>query len=233
LFLAQQPAVEQRLTEALTAEVPGWPGNLARQTQRYESWMAAKMAAELSPLSRNAVPLADELVGQAEGRFRRVVEAFRDRLGRNIHEAMGVTISPAAWEVKRPEVSVVPVAVSRAFMTSWELLWWLLPMWLVGGLFRRHILGRVSWEVEKNLYRLAADWAEALTSAVSGMESQAAAWVDAELATLRQLLAGSGPGRSSVFLEGLEQLEETVLGAISLDETANRSEQSFPSNSTN
>jgi GTP-binding protein EngB required for normal cell division len=207
LFLAQQAKVRQRLTEALAAELPTWQGNLARQARRYEAWMADRLTAELAPLSRDAAPLAVDLLGQAEGRSRRVVEAFRDRLGRNIHQATGVSVSPAAWEAKRPEVTVLPVAVGRAFMTDWDLLWWLLPMGLVGGLFRRHVLGRVPWEVEKNLTRLAGDWAEAVEAAVADLRAQASAWVDAELATLDRLL-GQRPAETTAFREALRRLEE-------------------------
>jgi hypothetical protein len=207
VFLARQAEVRRRLTEALAAELPTWAGNLARQARRYESWMADRLRAELTPLSRDAAPLAVDLLGQAEGRFRRVVEAFRDRLGRNVHQATGVSVSPAAWEAKRPGVAVLPVAVGRAFMTDWDLLWWLLPMGLVGGLFRRHVLGRVPWEVEKNLTRLAGDWAEAVDTAVTDLRTQAAAWVDAELATLGRLLGGR-PAEAAAFREALRRLEE-------------------------
>jgi GTP-binding protein EngB required for normal cell division len=210
LFLAQRPAVEQRLSQALAADIPTWQGNLARQTQHYQTWMTRRLTDELSPLSRSALPLAEELLRQAEGRFRRVVEAFRDRFSRNIHEATGVTISPAAWEVKRPEAAVVPVAVSQAFMTNWELLWWMLPMWLIGGLFRRHLLGRVPWEAEKNLFRLAADWSEAVGSAVADLEAKASDWVESELATLSHLLGGPAAAPSAAFQDALRRLEETA-----------------------
>jgi GTP-binding protein EngB required for normal cell division len=154
LLLAKQRDVQQRVTAALAQELPAWRGNLAEQARGYEAWMTERLTAELMTLSREAVPLAAELLGRAEERLRRVVEAFCDRLGRNVREATGITISPASWEVKRPQVAVIPVAISRTFMTDWGLLWWLLPMWLVGGLFRRHALGRIPWEVEKNLRRL-------------------------------------------------------------------------------
>ena len=200
-FFAERTKVRQRLSSALAAELRTWRGNLAQQAQRYEDWMAERLAAELTPLARDAAPLAADLLGQAEARFRRIVEAFRDRLSRNIQEATGVTVSPAAWEVKRPRAAAIPVAVSRAFMTNWELLWWLLPMRLVGGPFRRHVLGRLPWEVEKNLSRLAGDWAAAVDAAAADLQMQAAAWVDAELATLDRLLAGR-PSEATAFRRG-------------------------------
>jgi GTP-binding protein EngB required for normal cell division len=206
-FLARRPAVQRRLADALAAELRTWRGNLATQARRYEGWMAERLSAELTPLSEQAGPLAAELVGQAELLFRRVVEAFRDRLGRNVHEATGVTLSPVAWEVRRPGLHVVPVALSRTFMTHWDLLWWLLPMGLVGGLFRRHVRGRVSWEVEKNLIRLAGDWAVAADRAVADLRAQAGAWVDAELATLDRMM-GQRPAEATAFRAALRRLEE-------------------------
>jgi GTP-binding protein EngB required for normal cell division len=207
LFLAQGPEIERQLSSALAAEMRTWRGNLAQQTRQYEVWMADRIRAELAPYCREAAPLGADLVGQGELRYRRIVEAFRDRLSRNVREATGVTISPAAWEVRSPEVAIVPVALSQTFMTAWDLLWWLLPMALVGGLFRRHVLGRVSWEVEKNLYRLAGDWAGAVDTALASLRQQATAWVDSELATLDRLL-GQKPAEATAFREALRRLEE-------------------------
>jgi hypothetical protein len=207
-FLGERAKIVQIMRDALAAEVRTWQGNLAQQAQRYETWMADRLSAELTPLSRDGSGLAADLLRQAEERFLRVIEAFRDRLSRNIAEATGVTVSSATWEVKRPQVPVIPVAVSRTFMTHWDLLWWVLPMWLVGGLFRRHVLGRIPWEVEKNLIRLAGNWTEAMNAAVSNLRSQAAAWVDTELATLDRLLR-QRTTEASAFHEALRRLEET------------------------
>lgn len=208
-FLARQAAVEQRVTNALADALRTWRDNLAEQARRYESWMAERLMVELTRLSQDAAPLAAKLLKQAEERFCRVVEAFRDRLGRNIREAIGVTISPAVWEVKRPEMAVVPLAVGQVFMTDWTLLWWLLPMGLVGGLFRRHVLGRVHWEVEKNLRRLAGEWAGAVDAAVNDLRTQAEAWVTAELTTLERML-GQRPAEAVVFRQVLQQLENAI-----------------------
>jgi hypothetical protein len=81
---------------------------------------------------------------------------------------------------------------------------------LVGGLFRRHVLGQVSWEVEKNLIRLAGDRAGVVDRAVAGLRTQAAAWADAERMTLDRLL-GQRPAEAPAFHEALGWLEETGL----------------------
>jgi hypothetical protein len=61
--------------------------------------------------------------------------------------------------------------------------------------------------VEKNLTRLAGDWAAAVDAAVRDLRTQAAAWVDAELATLDRLL-GRRTTEAAAFHEALRRLEE-------------------------
>ncbi len=206
-LLAQQDCVERRIARALAADVQTWQGNLARQTQQYEAWMGDRLREELTIISQDVVPRAEALFAEAEERLRRVVEAFRDRLRRNLHASTGLTISSPAWEAKRPQAVVVPVAVSRAFMTNWDLLWWLLPMKLVGGLFRRHLLGLVPWEVTKNLTRLASDWSETAAAAVADLRTQATQWVHGELSTLERLL-GEQPAQATVYQTALCRLNK-------------------------
>jgi GTP-binding protein EngB required for normal cell division len=211
-LLAQEAGLQRKIAAALASELPMWRGNLAEQSRRYEAWLAQRLTAELTVLSKDAVPVAVNLVTQAEERLRRVVEAFRDRLGRNIQASIGVDVSPAVWEVVRPQLDVVPVAVGQTFMTPWELLSWLLPMWLIGGIFRRHVLGRLSWEVTKNLTRLANDWAGAVDAAVASLRTQASTWVDTELATLDRLLK-QRPAEANRFAEALQSLQNEGEGS--------------------
>jgi hypothetical protein len=148
LFLPERATITRKARDALAEDLPLWTGSLAQQTRRFEAWMAQRLSDELTPLSQEAVVIAADLVGQAEARIRRIIEALRDRIGRNICEATGITVSAAKWELQRPQVKVVPVAISQTLMTRWSLLSWMLPMAVIGGLFCRHVLGRVGWEVE-------------------------------------------------------------------------------------
>lgn len=211
LLFPRQAMVTERIVTAVKMEFPTWHGSLAEQARRTEEWMKVRLNLELTPLSQEAIPLATDLMDRAEDRLQRVVEAFRDRLRRNIQEATGLTVSPATWAVERPRVAAVPVAVSRTFMMSWEMVSWLLPMWLFGGMFRRHVIGRVPWEVEKNLTRLVGDWAEVVNAAVSNLRRQAEFWVDTELSTLDRLLARQ-PLEASAFQAAIVRLEEAVQG---------------------
>jgi GTP-binding protein EngB required for normal cell division len=209
LLLPRQAMVTKQIVEAINEEYPTWHGNLAKQAERSEGWMKERLKVELTPLSQEASPLATDLIARAEDRLQRVVEAFRNRLSRSIQEATGLTVSPATWTVERPTVAAVPVAVGRTFMMSWEMLSWLLPMWMFGGMFRRHVIGRVPWEVEKNLTRLVGDWAESVNAAVTDLRRQAEVWVDTELSTLERLLT-QHPLEASAFQAAIRLLEDSI-----------------------
>ena len=66
-----------------------------------------------------------------------IVEAFRDRVSRNVQSAMNVAIEPLAWEAAHPDLDAIPARIGQMFLVHWDLLAWLLPIRIVGGLFRR------------------------------------------------------------------------------------------------
>ncbi|MGN6545746.1 MAG: dynamin family protein [Aureliella sp.] len=188
LFFAQSGAIQRRVREHLDAESRQWQGNLLQQVEQYRVWMSDALRKELADLSGEALHSASDLLARAEVQFRRVLESFRDRITRNIHRETGTAVSSVSWEPNRPELTVMPVSISHPFMTNWEVIWWLLPMQWVGGLFRRQLLRRVPSEVEKNLHRLTSDWTAATDAAIADLRTQAQAWVVAELETLTRLI---------------------------------------------
>ncbi|MBN1851212.1 MAG: dynamin family protein [Pirellulales bacterium] len=204
-FLGHYDALWRGLSEILASEFSLWEGNLAKQTRQYQGWMKTNLLTELTRLSDEAVSVADEIMTRAEERFRRIVEAFRDRLSRNIHQAMGISVSPLAWQAMQPALTAVPVQIGQTFMVHWDLLWWMLPMKMIGGIFRKHALQQVPVEVEKNLRRLVSDWANSVDQAIANLRSQARNWVQDELATLDQLLARE-PSKSPILHAALREL---------------------------
>jgi hypothetical protein len=164
----------------------------------------------LALLTSDALPIGAELLAQAEIRFQRILAAFRDRLSQNIQRETGITVSSVSWQPNRPELTTMPVSVSNPFMTNWELLWWLLPMRIVGGMFRRHVLELVPREVEKNLFRLVSDWSTATDAAIANLETQATSWIEAELATLNRLVQQQSDA-APVFRNALERLSAAAL----------------------
>lgn len=198
LLLDRREEIERRLIETLGADMRRWHGHLARQTAQFQAWLQLNLTAALEPISQAATPLVGELVAQAESRLSRITGAFSDRVSRNISQAIGVKLSPIAWKPRRQSLVPAPTHISPAFMTHWDLLWWLLPMPLVGGLFRRHCTSRTPWEVEKNLLRLSSELTETTAAEIEDLRRQAIGWVEDELATLTRVLSRPAAGADEI-----------------------------------
>lgn len=187
-FEAMIAPMSHRMTHALGNELTSWTGNLEKQTRRYETWLREHLTADLGNITGLGVASAQEIITEAEKRFRRLVEAFRDRLGRNLSHELNVSLTPVRWEVRMPGVVVPDPSYSRTFGTNWDLLWWAIPMVLFGPIVHRHFLKMIPWEVEKNVARLISDWYTAVVAAIDELQKQAYAWSQTELTTLQQLL---------------------------------------------
>ncbi|HVU86456.1 MAG TPA: dynamin family protein [Pirellulales bacterium] len=207
-FFEDATAIEQRLRRDLSEQLRAWRGNLAVQSSRYREWLNDSMRHELGLLSERARSVADKLVSDVENRFKRILEAFRNRVSENIQRETGITVSAVSWSPHRVALQEMPVSISHPFMTNWELLWWLLPMSVVGGLFRRHVINRISRETEKNLARLVSEWTSVLEHAITNLESQAVAWVKTEISTLTEIVQQS-PTAAPQLRQAIERLLST------------------------
>jgi hypothetical protein len=69
------------------------------------------------------------------------------------------------------------------------MFWFLIPMFIFRRVFEKHYLNQVSWDVEMNLSRLAAQWEDRINKGIDGMKKQALNYVQDELVTIESLLS--------------------------------------------
>ncbi|MBW7904894.1 MAG: dynamin family protein [Phycisphaerae bacterium] len=205
----RQSELADLLVRRAREELPGWCGNLAVQRQRFEEWLHGELLRELSDVSQSIAPLARQLVEEAQERFARLVEAFRDRLSRNMDAALGISLSPLRWEARPVAVAAPPIAIGKVFDISIDLLWFLIPMRVLGGLFHGHFRRKIPWEVEKNLSRLAADWSDAVCGAIVGLHQQALDSIENEIVSLTRMLRvePADTGGLQAYLARLEKAQ--------------------------
>ncbi len=96
------------------------------------------------------------------------------------------------------------------FDIPFEIVWFLIPMWVFRPLVNRHFLRRIPWEVDKNLHRLAAQWSQAIAASIDELAQQAQEFMRQELATIEGLVSTAQDQRPAIeealaVLDGLEQ----------------------------
>jgi len=127
-------------------------------SQAFEGWLQESLERELRDVSRREGSTFCVTRDRSRGTLSRAVQGFRDRLAGNVQRALGIllTASPFEFEVKRPAAPAI--SVSNPYMFNVDLLWFVIPMFIFRPSVERHLLGRIHWEVEKNLSRLASQW---------------------------------------------------------------------------
>jgi GTP-binding protein EngB required for normal cell division len=214
-FHAYHREVTGRLTEALREAMPGWKGNLARATRDFEAWLADTMMEEMGAVSLYGEGHLAGFLFRAQASVDRSVRAFQDRLAKEIERALGIQFAGACFEAEVEEPSHPDVRLSPTFDTHFELLWFLIPMPVFRPLVHRHFLRRIPWEAEKNLSRVAAQWADAMGGVIDGLARDASKFLDRELSTIEGLVGAPGSAWTNVeeirvALEELSSLESAI-----------------------
>ena len=135
------------------------------------------------------------------------VRGFQDRLAGAIQQALGMTFEGARFHAELPGPRHPDIHLGKVFDTQVDLLWFLVPMRILGPLFERHFLKLLPWEAEKHLSRLSNQWAEAANTCIGELVSQAMGFMQQELATLESL-TDTAEDRREEIREALEVLED-------------------------
>jgi hypothetical protein len=212
-----------RLRASLRKTMGTWKGNLAKRTQAFQSWAATVLDEELRRVSENGKGYLEAFLIEAQASFHRTVRAFQDRLSKEIERALGVAFEGARFHAEIAEPRRPDVKVGQVFDSHIDLLWFAIPMGIFHGLFERHFLRLIPWEVEKNLSRLANQWAEAVSASIDGLAGQALESIKSELTTVESLISGATDQRTDIeaALRRIEELSESPTTSNEKGETTN------------
>jgi GTP-binding protein EngB required for normal cell division len=199
--------VRDRMDRRLREAGREWTGNLAKVTRAYREWLHESLEEELAEVSYyGETHLAGYLV-TAQAGFQRAVRAFQDRLAKEIERALGIPFAGARFHAEIEEPSRPDVRVGKTFDIQIDLLWFLIPMGIFRPLVFRHFRKRIAWEVEKNLSRLASQWADAVNRSIAVLARQSLEFMQDELATIQNLVEGAEDRREDIG-KALAELEE-------------------------
>jgi len=184
-----QKLLRDKVKGRLLEEMPAWQGNLWRLTRRYEEWVADTMTEEMRRISKTEHRHFYGTHKKAHASFSRSLDAFRSLLGQNIEKVLGVRLAEADWKIEVSEPEHPDIKAVRPFDYHFDLIWFLIPMFIFRRLFEKNFLSKIAHEVEANLSRLAAQWEDRINRSIEEMRKQALKYVQDELATIDALLS--------------------------------------------
>ena len=212
-FHSYHREVLDRMDRRLREVEKGWTGNLAKVTRTFREWLLEALEEELAEVSfYGETHLAGFLV-TAQSSFQRAVRAFQDRLAKELERALGISFTGAQFHAEIEEPARPDVRVGQTFDTQIDLLWFLIPMTIFRSLAFRHFRKQIVWEVEKNLSRLASQWADAVNRSIGGLARQSLEFMQDEHATIQSLVENAEDRRDDIrkALAELDRLESSLI----------------------
>jgi GTP-binding protein EngB required for normal cell division len=213
-FHSYHREIRDRMERRLVEAGDEWTGHLAKVTQAFREWLLEALGEELAEVSYyGETHLAGFLV-TAQSSFQRSVRAFQDRLAKEIERALGISFTGAQFHAEIDEPARPDVRVGKTFDTQIDLLWFLIPMSVFRSFAFRHYRKQIAWEVEKNLSRLASQWADAVNRSIGGLAGQSLGFMQDELVTIRGLVGNAEDRREEIrnALFELDRLESSSTG---------------------
>jgi GTP-binding protein EngB required for normal cell division len=211
-FHAYHREIRDRMDRRLGEVGPGWTGNLAKVTQAFREWLLEALGEELAEVSFYGETHLAGFLMTAQSSFQRAVRAFQDRLAKEIERALGISFTGAAFHAEIEEPARPDVRVGKTFDTQVDLLWFLIPMVIFRTFAFRHFRKQIAWEVEKNLSRLASQWADAVNKSIGFLARQSLEFMRDELATIRGLVENAEDRREEIrkALSELDRMESAL-----------------------
>jgi hypothetical protein len=204
-----QRPLRQKLSLDLEKELSTGKVNLWKLTRRYEEWLADRMTEEMRQISKTEHRHFYGTLNKAHASLSRSIEAFRNLLDKNIDKVLGVRLAEADWRIEVSEPDHPDIKTVRSFDFHFDLIWFLIPMFIFRGLFEKHFISEIPREVEANLSRLAAQWEERINRAIEEMRKQAIDYVKEELSTIDALLSKTH-GQTDEINENIKILQREL-----------------------
>ncbi len=205
-FGAQREELAEKLFAGLNAKSTEWTGNLERTSAAYKTWLESTLDVELKELSLQGEDFLAPHLARSQAAIARSVQAFQDRLANAIQKALHTTLVGARFDGEVAQPSKPDVRVGKTFDIPFDMIWFVIPMFVARPLVLRHFRRRIRWEVEKNLSRLGVQWADAFNRAIDGLCAQAVAFIRGEIDVVERLVSQTGDRRDEI-IEALAKLE--------------------------
>jgi hypothetical protein len=119
------------------------------------------------------------------------------------------SLLPTDWDITVPEPSHPDVAFAKIFDFHFDLLWFLIPMFIFRKAFERHFRKQIPGIAQMHLSRLAYQWEVRINKAIENIRDQALKYVQEELSTIDALLSRTA-GQSGTIQKTIIELEEQV-----------------------
>jgi len=193
-----QHGLSKRLRYELEEIFPQWKGSMLKVSRIFELWLRERITAETNIISIVESKNFNQYVGQIESSFKGKVDSFRNKLSYDIKTILGIEFNSIEFHASINDSNFKDVSLYPTFDFSLDLFWYLMPTLIFRPLLKRHLKNNISIEVEKNIYRLAAQWENKIILIIKGMKKQSEEYIKNEITTVLNVVLRENNNSASI-----------------------------------
>ncbi len=201
----------RKITTDFDRNFDKWNGNLNKVAREYEKWLKSsvlKCVSEIETENRDFVNGYSEKAGR---HFTNYCKDFRARINGNIKKVLDVSLPDDEFSISVEPVEKPDISTSWAFESHIDLLWFLIPMPVFRGYFKKHFRKQLHSEIEKNLYRLASQLTKNINAGIEKLHRESFDYITSQLAAIEKLLSEKSNDGNEVS-EYIDKLSNSVVG---------------------
>lgn len=191
ILKSDETPVRGKLLGALEAEFPAWTRSLSVATGRFDAWLLSALTREIATLSSHHRAEFVDPIRRTSRQLSQTLQDFRNRLSERALSVLGVPLRTSEMDLPIADPRSPDVRAGKIFDRNWELLSFVLPMWAIGRIVKKHFRRKVGDAVYNNLSRLATQWEQVVHGSVSSLEKEAIRRMDSLVETVDHLIASA------------------------------------------
>jgi len=196
-----------KLENDFQKEYDSWQGNLFKVSRKFEQWLENKLKEELFKSGEKSILQLDDYVRSIQNHFHLFASSFAERLNRNVEKVLGIKLNNIELQTEVEKIKQPDISVSYSFDIHIDLLWFLFPMFIFKGMFKKFFQKKIPYEVEKNLNRLTSDIAENISKVIERNRQIVSKYIYNELLTIENVVK-SQKNESAKYEKAIEEISK-------------------------
>jgi hypothetical protein len=212
-------ALQNGLEEQFEQQFGDWQGSFAKMLAQFEYWLAENLQRELSRVSLEERRAFLEPLQTIRRQLKQQLQNVREKFSEKFFYLTGVALVTAQMEIDIAPPTSPDISIGKIFDRNWELLSFVIPMWIARGMMRKRFVRKIESETYKNLSRLTSQWEEALASSMRAAGIEAERQLDEYVATIRRMTGANSRAKQELLASTLRRIE-AALASITEVESA-------------
>ncbi len=183
--------ITQSLINDFKTVYPTWKYNLYKVSRSYEQWLKNSLKVQFQNIITEISPQLNKILVNAADNLKLFVSSFEDNLINNVYQALNIQLTRMQWNPRFKPIQNPDVSVYKAFDSNIDLLWFIIPMWLLRGTFMKYFLKQIPLEVEKNIYRITSALTGKINKQIEDLTQQSIKHLISQVKTIEQALAAA------------------------------------------